>query len=210
MLIEAIREAAKGTPVYHIVKRIKEARKLRDWKTGGRHVPPPHIVKQRVVKEYAKMFSIDILVEAGTYQGDMVQACKDTFRRILSIELDEELYTRAKNRFSELRHISIIQGDSGEVLRGILSQMEAPCLFWLDSHYSGGITARGKRETPIRGELGCILDHSVSGHVILIDDARLFVGKNDYPTIEELRSEVLDRHPDWVFEVKDDILRIHK
>jgi hypothetical protein len=83
-------------------------------------------------------------------------------------------------------------------------------LFWLDGHYSGGITAKGPLDTPIVKELDSILNHSVTGHVILIDDARCFVGENDYPTIDELREILHTERPRWVFEVKDDIIRIHE
>ena len=44
---------------------------------------------------------------------------------------------------------------------------------------------------------------------ILIDDARLFLGKSDYPKIEEVEAMVRRKYPHWVFEVKDDIIRAH-
>jgi hypothetical protein len=86
-------------------------------------------------------------------------------------------------------------------------------LFWLDAHYypnSGGTTAKGELETPIIKELHCILNHPVEGHVILIDDAREFPGRNNYPTIAQLQDLIVKRHPNRAFEVKDDIIRIHK
>jgi hypothetical protein len=59
-------------------------------------------------------------------------------------------------------------------------------------------------------ELQLIFDRAHWEQVILIDDARVFVGQNDYPTLEQLRTFVLKRHPDWAFEVENDIIRIHK
>ena len=47
-------------------------------------------------------------------------------------------------------------------------------------------------------------------HVILIDDVKDFTGDNGYPTIEELRSFVLQYRPGWIFEVKNGIIRIHR
>src|SRR5262249_2110956 len=88
-----------------------------------------------------------------------------------------------------------------------------PCLFWLDAHYSGSHfgcqTARGPRDTPIIQELEHILTHPIMSHVVLIDDARLFNGHNDYPTATELRDFIASRRPDWGVEIKDDIIRVH-
>jgi len=209
-LFQSIKNGIKRTSVYYIIRAVNQKKDLRNWKKSGRPVPPPHLVKQRIVKEYARRFSMHTLIETGTYFGDMVYSTKDTFSRIFSIELDKALYERAKKRFSKFHHISIIQGDSSEMLPDILANITQPCLFWLDAHYSGGVTAKGKLETPSLLELHHILDHPIAEHVILIDDARCFVGKNDYPTIEDLRDFILKRRPGWVFYVKDDIIRIHK
>jgi len=46
-------------------------------------------------------------------------------------------------------------------------------------------------------------------HIILIDDACLFVRENDYPTVEEMKNLVMSKCPDWTFEVRNDIIRAH-
>ena len=183
---------------------------VRNWNRKGNPIPAPDVVKQRTVKEYAKIFSVETFIETGTYLGDMVNAVMDTFNKIYSIELDKTLYEQAKKKFSRHRKISIFHGDSSKVLPVILADISGPCLFWLDGHYSGGITAKGDFNTPIIQELNCILDHTIRGHVILIDDAREFNGYNDYPTIEELKKRIFKKYPDWKFDIKDDIIRIHK
>lgn len=213
-----IKRALKRTFIYEIVRRRKEEqatrarneRDLLDWEASGKPVPPPHIVKQRTVKDYARRFSLNTLIETGTYLGDMIDATKDVFTKSFSIELDQKLYEQAKQRFCGDKSISIIQGDSGEVLPDILAGIDIPCLFWLDGHYSGDITARGGVDTPIMEELEHILNHAVAGHVILIDDARCFVGENSYPTIDELKARILQRRPNWIFEAENDIIRIHQ
>jgi hypothetical protein len=166
--------------------------------------------KQGIVKEYAAHFDTRNLIETGTYRGDMVNAMRHHVDRIWSIELDEGLFKKARRRFRRDRRISILRGDSGKILPEILTSVTKPCLFWLDGHYSGGITARGDEETPIRKELSQILKHPVEGHVILIDDARCFDGTHDYPTIDEIEKTVKETRPSWVFDVKDDIMRIHR
>lgn len=191
-----------------IYKKVRAKQILRDWVTDGKPIPAPHIIKQKAIKEYAKKYSIDTFVETGTYLGEMVDATKNTFKQIISIELSQDLYVRAKKRFRKYKNITIICGDSGELMPLILTNIAQPCLFWLDGHYSEGVTAKGLLDTPIRQELQHILQHNIKGHVILIDDARCFVGQNDYPAIEELRELVLKINPDLEFEVKDDIIRI--
>lgn len=181
---------------------------IQDWKKKGRPVPPPNEVKYLLIQSYGERFSINTLIETGTLRGGMIAANKDHFKKIISIELADHFYEYAKKRFSSYPHISIIQGDSGKVLPDILQHISDPCLFWLDGHYSGGNTAKGELETPIVEELHHILNHHVKNHVILIDDARLFTGKNDYPTIHELKRLVMKNGKNRTFEVKDDMIRI--
>jgi len=173
-------------------------------------VPLSPLAKQQIVKEYAKDFSIRILVETGTCSGSMVEATRCVFDKIYSIELDKDLYNRAKKKFLKFDYITIIQGDSGKKIPLVIEKISDPCLFWLDAHYSKGITAKGDKETPIMEELRHIFCHSIKDNVILIDDARLFVGKNDYPPLIKLKKFILKKCPNCVFEVKDDIIRIHK
>lgn len=194
--------------VYLRLERVAQAIALYDWEK--RRCPPaPSLLKQRTVKAYGKALSSQVLVETGTYMGAMVDACKDRFSRIYSIELDPALCRRARQRFAHLPHITILCGDSGVLLPSVLPELTQPCLFWLDAHYSGGITARGDLQTPIAQELRHILDHCPTEHAILIDDAHLFVGEDGYPTLEQVRALVGDRRPGWTFAVKDDIIRIH-
>jgi hypothetical protein len=49
----------------------------------------------------------------------------------------------------------------------------------------------------------------VAGHVLLIDDARWFDGRAQYPTLEELRAKTALEYPGRITEVKDDIIRIY-
>jgi hypothetical protein len=139
----------------------------------------------------------------------MVAAQLHAFNRIYSIELDRALASAAQVRFAASPHVTILQGDSGRVLPEILRGIQSPCLFWLDGHYSEGITARGDRVTPILAELTAVLSHSVHGHVALIDDARLFDGTDDYPTLDDLRRWLTDHWSGSVMEVSDDIIRVH-
>jgi len=191
-------------------QRCEGQRTYQEWLRAGRPCPPHHFVKQEAVKEYARAFGLHVFVETGTGVGTMVDAVKDVFEEIYSIELSRELHEIAKRRFRGMKHITIIQGDSGQKLSEVLVQVKRPCLFWLDSHYSGGNTAEGELQTPIEKELSHVLGHSAAGgHVILIDDARLFTGSGDWPSIETLQGIFGSAGFDG-FGVKDDVIRAYR
>jgi hypothetical protein len=147
-------------------------------------------------------------VETGTYYGEMVQAMTYVFRRIYSIELSDDLFRRARDRFGGQAHVNLIHGDSAQVLPSVLNCLTGPALFWLDGHYSGGETARGAEDTPILSEVDQILSVAEAGHVIVIDDARCFGTDPAYPTLETLKEFVLARRPSCRYEVAGDSIRI--
>jgi hypothetical protein len=179
------------------------------WMLKGSRLPPPGALKQRIIARYAGQYGLKSMIETGTHYGDMVAAMRTRFVRIDSIEIYEPLYLKALARFTGHKNIYLHLGDSEKILPTILSALAEPALFWLDAHYSGEGTGKGELETPILKELKHILAHPIRKHVILIDDARLFVGRDGYPSLSELR-DFLDRQgPDKQFVVQDDIIRIH-
>ena len=212
--MKKLKKIVKGSYFYSIWVKFRQANNeketLRNWRSNGKPVPPPHIYKGLVIKKYANDYRIAVFIETGTYLGETVDFVKRLFRKIFSIELDLKLYQAAKERFAREKNIAIRQGDSGEVIESILSNISEPCIFWLDGHYSEGFTAKGKLNTPILAELGHIFAHSNQDHVILIDDARCFDGLNDYPTLDVLKQFVVNKRPNFQFYVEDDIIRIHK
>lgn len=174
------------------------------WKLRGSPGPKvPHIVKQQTLAAFAQRFGLQVMVETGTNLGNMINAQKDHFREIYSIELDKWLAARAKRRFAGWANIHLYQGDSGDVLPEIVKQIREPALFWIDAHW-------GDIDAPVKKELECIYLHPVREHVLLIDDARYFDGHGDYYSIEELREHASRQYSGSVVEVKDDIIRIYK
>ena len=105
------------------------------------------------------------------------------------------------------KNVVLFQGDSGKVLHQILDNVNEPAIFWLDGHYSAGITALGDKECPIYEELEAIFQKCRNTPVILIDDARCFIGEGDYPTIEDLTAYVKSKDERYQVAIEYDIIR---
>ena len=204
------RQFRKLRPFYASYRFLRNQLLLLEWKLKDHPVPPPSQFKQSCVLKYRKAHNLSVLVETGTYLGEMITATYSEFADIFSIELNDDLYQRACALFANFPKVHLMHGDSASVLRVLLQQITQPCLFWLDAHNIGTGTARGIQETPILLELECILSHPVKSHVILVDDARLFDGNNGYPAFVTLRQFVEERRPDYSVTVADDIIRIHR
>jgi hypothetical protein len=191
-----------------IVENARRSKERKDWIAAGRPVPPPHIIKQEALRYFGKQFKLRILVETGTYLGDMIHALRKDFGKIYSVEIDRDLHDRARERFKRRRNVELILGDSGRELPGILAKISQPALFWLDGHYSGGITGRGLVDTPVLDELGAILTSAKKGSVVIMDDARCFGTDPAYPSIQAVKDFVKDRSSDFDIEVRDDGIRL--
>jgi hypothetical protein len=199
-----LRQAFRQSVLFFPYKRISSVGEYLWWRLRGSPGPKvPHLIKQRTLEGFARDHDLHILVETGTNFGQMIDVNEGRFREIYSIELDEWKAARARREFADRPHIHTFQGDSGAVLPTIISAIQEPCLFWLDAH-------DGDRSAAIKQELDCIYKHPVESHVLLIDDARWFDGRTDYPTMEELREKAGREYPGRVVEVKDDIIRIYK
>jgi hypothetical protein len=191
------------------LERVRNGREMRAWLRAGGSGPPPHLLKQGILRSFAREHNLRTLVETGTYLGGMVHALRDDFDRVVSIEVDDALCARARHRFARDPKVTIAHGDSMVVLPEVLASIQSPTLFWLDGHFSGGATSKGALDTPVEREVELVLAHPVKGHVVLIDDARCFVGANDYPTLDALRARVAELAPGLRFEVAHDIIRIY-
>lgn len=178
------------------------------WKLISKNNPLPHAVKVWTILNYAKRYKTSILVETGTYKGDTIDTTLDKFNKVYSIELAKSWHDRAKSVFGVNHNVSLHQGNSTRVLPKVVKKLDRPTLFWLDAHYSGDGTARAKKDTPIWQELTAISKSKISGNVILIDDARLFTGKGDYPNLADLKKKIKVDFPHKSILVLNDIIRI--
>jgi hypothetical protein len=193
----------RASVLFHWYKNIAAYGEFFWWRLRGSPRPKmPHLIKQRAIQQYAREFNLAVLVETGTNHAQMIYVQRDRFREIYSIELDPWKAQSARQKFASRPNIHILEGDSAEMLPKLLASLREPCLFWLDGHDFD-------ISTPVNRELGALFKHPVKNHVILIDDAKWFDGRGQYPTIEELRAKVAGDYPGHIVEVRDEIIRIH-
>jgi hypothetical protein len=182
------------------------------WLRDGRPLPPPHEVKKLLVISNCKKYNINVFVESGTYMGEMVLTTSKFIDQNHTIELSQEIYQKTSARLSHISNIRFHFGDSGKLLYDIIPGINEPICFWLDGHYSAGITAKGDKDTPIIEELAAISQSQLRDkYVILVDDARLFFedkDSGDYPNIDEFKKYISDCFPNHKSIISDDSICI--
>jgi len=172
-------EIARWFPAY--------LRWLRDGSCGS--APPP--IKRIVISAYLRRFQLQRFVETGTHHGDTLAiVANDPRNQCTSIELSPLYAQRARLCFGKYPNVNILEGDSGLLMPQVVKALDKPCLFWLDGHYSAGDTAKGQKNTPISQELAAVFASPIQGHVVLVDDIRLFNGTHDYPFLDALLQSV--------------------
>jgi hypothetical protein len=192
-------------------------RPLRTWLRNRRRLryaierhPVPTLTaweKRQHLIEWVKRSGVRVFIETGTYRGETTLALRQVVRRCVTIELDPVLHAGASEIFAGMSDVELLLGDSGALIRDVLAGLDEPALFWLDAHYSGTGTARGIEDSPILGELDSILSHRIRDHIVIVDDAREFIGENGYPTIRHLARFVESRG--YYIRVRDDLIRLY-
>ncbi len=149
-------------------------------------------VPKRTVLALSAFAKAGVFVETGTYQGDTTRWASAHFDTVHTIERSEPLYQRFGEPLSKIGNVVPHLGDSRSILPRILKNIgERRAVYWLDGHWSGGITAGESDECPLAGELACLAERVHD--IILIDDARLFLAAPppphnpaQWPTISEI------------------------
>lgn len=172
----------------------------------GEYPLPPQSIKLAVIRRNIPTPHPAVFIETGTYYGDTVAAVKDLYSSVISIEVDPALHRKACERFSDDGKVHIVLGDCAIKLPEILSKLQEPAVFWLDGHYSGGVTGKGEIEDPILVSLNQIAEHSVRGHVIFVDDARTFDGREGRPDISEVFNCIKKIDSQYIIRVQNDII----
>jgi hypothetical protein len=125
-------------------------------------------------------YKVDVFVETGTNQAETAVWASANFERVFTIEAYDSLYQRAREAFGNRKNIQFLNGDSRIHIKSVLSSLTKPAIFWLDAHWCGEHTFGKNEECPVVGELE-LLNASKVAHIVLIDDARLFLAPPPLP-----------------------------
>ena len=138
-----------------------------------------------------------IFIETGSQLGGGIQQALDEgFKVIYSIELLPELYMKCIKRFKDRPEVHLILGDSGRILKALISIIDEPITFWLDAHV-------GSESTPLIAELESIKSHVIKTHTIIIDDLRDWKRERNGVDTELLKEKLLEINPDYTLVFED-------
>jgi hypothetical protein len=186
--------------------RLRNERRYLEAIRRGEYAHPPQSVKMAVITRNVPEPRPRVFVETGTYHGETVAAMKVLYASVISIEIDETLYQKACARFAGDANVRIVHGDCVQELPAILASLHEPAVFWLDGHYSGAGTGKGELEDPILVSLDQIATHSVKDHVIFIDDARTFDGREGGPDLLGILSRLKKINSRYSLRIQSDVI----
>ena len=162
----------------------------KNWVERAFAAPSPYFMKEATLLRNA--FSKAIWVETGTYFGEMTKKLAQQGSIVYSIEPEPTLYANAAAYFESYPNVRILKGSSEEIFSSLILSLSGNINFWLDGHYSAGVTYRGPKDTPILDELAHISTNLQRfGKVcVMIDDVRCFASELDeyssYPSLNVL------------------------
>jgi len=168
-------------------------------KTGGLPI--------NYIRRFVEHHDIKIFIETGTAGGQSVREASELFEKCHTIEIVEG---RPNGYFQE--NIKFHFGDSARLLKSISNPyMGQRILYWLDAHWSEPYESpEGVDECPLIDEIKAIKGHDC---LILIDDARLFMGAHPYPgdprkwpTFQQVFKCLRDHFPKHLISVVDDYI----
>ena len=161
-----------------------------------------HIVMSYLPKA-PQLQDIRVAIETGTHTGWTAEIFAENMEYVFSIEKFAENnpydpHINFKKLYDDLMtkhpNLEILIGDTSDHLQKIIKDnSEKTFLILIDAHCPTEMS-------PILKELQIIKKYSLKNdHVIIIDDGDDF-GSSNYPTLDEIRQNLLDINPNYVIE----------
>jgi hypothetical protein len=139
-------------------------------------------------------FNIDTAVETGTYHGTTTRWLSQHFKRVFTVEINEEYFSTAFHNLNGCGNIKMYPGNSVEVLPHILKKCTDKTILFLDAHWN--------EYNPLLDELRCIAEAKIRP-VIAIHDFKnpydVTMGYDTYP------AQQIIYEWDWIMETIENI-----
>jgi hypothetical protein len=120
-LLASLEDYFRPVPGFTVLQPLVDAVALRAWQRTKRP-PPPRSVKVAQIRRFKRPLHRRF-VETRTFYGDMFALLYPDFDRLHSIELSPRLVRRARGRFRGQPKITLHEGDSGELLGPLPSEV---------------------------------------------------------------------------------------
>lgn len=97
---------------------------------GDVRMGPP----ERLVLAVRDALEAKTFIETGTFRGATAEWASRHFDNVHSIERAESLYLETKKRIGHIENLSLLLGDTRDVLPDLVGRLSAPAVLWLDAH----------------------------------------------------------------------------
>jgi len=146
-----------------------------------------HGIPHKLALELKAQHRLRFFVETGTLIGKTAAWAAGYFEHVYTVEISDQFYALARNRLIGIYHnITLLHGDSGKLLPGVLAKLPGPALVWLDAHWSHDL-GTAPTACPLLAEIAAVVNAPVRC-VTLIDDARLFTGRDGWPALADIEA----------------------
>lgn len=174
--------------------------------------------KRSEILAYAQKYGCRIFVETGTNRGDTVEAVREFFDDVYSIEIGPTIYEAAQRRFAGIENVHLFLGDARDVLPTLLLTLPpGKAIFYSDAHcqYDDASPAGKAEGTSIPEDIRTIQRFRPDS-VIIIDDARLCQPVPDgnpcnvsgaWSGLLEMLTEI-ESQGVWDVDLKNDMIRL--
>jgi hypothetical protein len=197
----------QGTPFHALGGHLVDL-----WRLAKFDIRNPHSYsKTRQLRALAHKTQAKTFVETGTFLGNTTRRLSGSFNRIVTIELDDDLFRQASAYLKPYKNVECLKGDASKLLPQVMQRSDVTeAVIFLDGHFSGGVTAHGDVAEPACEEIETLgkFKQKVSG--IVVDDFREF-GNGTWPKRSTLIAAV-ESHlgPEFDFTVHMDQLVVWK
>ena len=118
-----------------------------------------------------------IFIESGTYKGDTALLASGYFPEVITVEIFETMYDKAREKLKKTSNVIQYLGDSVEVFNKeeLYEKYKQGGVFFLDGHISGHDSSHSSQHpVPLLKEIEVLISRSLGPSLIIIDDVRLW------------------------------------